>query len=539
MIQPINFTNKQNLHQTFRTSKNIEKTINNYDILKTEKQKTSNNHILWYSLVSITTITFTGIAFNKIKMKNIRKKLDEMKLYPKDIEYRKKILSELGIDKNKFYKLRSIIGIEELKSKMEVISKDIKNFLPGEKSYRADGEAIFPSKENVKSAKFTANLHTHTIYSDGKFTIQELLEQAAKYGNERVKKLGKNNPFYIAITDHDTLQGCKEAINIILKNPKKYENLRLVLGIENTTVANYPHILKGPVDIHLISYAINPFDKSLNDYFNKKIEINKSNISKALDYANNEFKDLLQKTDCKYSFEDFTKLDLALKYGLKSADLYTKDYLQFKLIFSECVENNKVLSKFLKKNKIKMDYTSPIPMIGKNLDYSRGQKYYEYYFEAIKDYIKNLASKNDYKLIEKQLNTIPQELYTALNEFETSVSNTNSKLHVPRVEFPQFEEAVNFLKNQENCVLGIAHPGVAFPFANLKNSETTIRFYDELYRDFKKFGGDKAYYAEDNYAAYFKKNEPVAKELSKISNNYGLKKIGGLDTHIKDIFSSK
>ena len=144
MIQPINFTNKQNLHQTFRTSKNIEKTINNYDILKTEKQKTSNNHILWYSLASITTITFTGIAFNKIKMKNIRKKLDEMKLYPKDIEYRKKILSELGIDKNKFYKLRSIIGIEELKSKMEVISKDIKNFLPGEKSYRADGEAIFP-----------------------------------------------------------------------------------------------------------------------------------------------------------------------------------------------------------------------------------------------------------------------------------------------------------------------------------------------------------------------------------------------------------
>ena len=94
MIQPINFTNKQNLHQTFRTSKNIEKTINNYDILKTEKQKTSNNHILWYSLVSITTITFTGIAFNKIKMKNICKKLDEMKLYPKDIEYRKKILSE-------------------------------------------------------------------------------------------------------------------------------------------------------------------------------------------------------------------------------------------------------------------------------------------------------------------------------------------------------------------------------------------------------------------------------------------------------------
>ena len=56
---------------------------------------------------------------------------------------------------------------------------------------------------------------------------------------------------------------------------------------------------------------------------------------------------------------------------------------------------------------------------------------------------------------------------------------------------------------------------------------------------FKKFGGDKAYYAEDNYAAYLKKNEPVAKELSKISNNYGLKKIGGLDTHIKDIFSSK
>ena len=65
-------------------------------------------------------------------------------------------------------------------------------------------------------------LHTHTTYSDGIFTPQQLVEKAVNAG---VKAL--------AITDHDTLNGWDEAIAAA----KDY-NMEIVPGVELSTVYN-------------------------------------------------------------------------------------------------------------------------------------------------------------------------------------------------------------------------------------------------------------------------------------------------------------
>ncbi|WP_319420736.1 PHP domain-containing protein [Pleurocapsa sp. FMAR1] len=65
-------------------------------------------------------------------------------------------------------------------------------------------------------------LHTHTTYSDGILTPQQLVERAAKAG---VKAL--------AITDHDTLQGWDEAIAAATPH-----NMEIVPGVELSTVHN-------------------------------------------------------------------------------------------------------------------------------------------------------------------------------------------------------------------------------------------------------------------------------------------------------------
>ena len=65
-------------------------------------------------------------------------------------------------------------------------------------------------------------LHTHTTYSDGILTPQQLVERAAQNG---VKAL--------AITDHDTLHGWNEAISAA----KSY-NIEIVPGVELSTVHN-------------------------------------------------------------------------------------------------------------------------------------------------------------------------------------------------------------------------------------------------------------------------------------------------------------
>jgi len=85
--------------------------------------------------------------------------------------------------------------------------------------------------ENVKDGTFSINLHIHTQYSDGDFSVQELLDQTAKYADYRLTK-GYSDPVIISVTDHDTLSGTKEALKIIAEDPEKYKNISFVTGIE-------------------------------------------------------------------------------------------------------------------------------------------------------------------------------------------------------------------------------------------------------------------------------------------------------------------
>ena len=63
------------------------------------------------------------------------------------------------------------------------------------------------------------DLHNHTNYSDGVCTPKELLELAVK-----------NNVDIFALTDHDSVFGCEEILNL-----SKNYNTRVILGLELST----------------------------------------------------------------------------------------------------------------------------------------------------------------------------------------------------------------------------------------------------------------------------------------------------------------
>lgn len=99
----------------------------------------------------------------------------------------------------------------------------------------------------VKSGQFKANLHVHTQYSDGEMSIKELLDLS--------EDIAKTNPEFItAITDHDTIDGDKEASKFI----ENYTYANICLGVEFSTIAiNFPKQPK-PLQVHLLVYGINP-----------------------------------------------------------------------------------------------------------------------------------------------------------------------------------------------------------------------------------------------------------------------------------------
>ncbi|MGL4654124.1 PHP domain-containing protein [Cetobacterium sp.] len=94
------------------------------------------------------------------------------------------------------------------------------------------------------------DLHTHTTYSDGTFTVDELLKRA--------KYIGLTG---ISITDHDTMEGVSEAKNIA-------ENLDLdfISGIEFSCSCD-------GYEIHILGYLL---DEKSEKLASKLIELKKA-----------------------------------------------------------------------------------------------------------------------------------------------------------------------------------------------------------------------------------------------------------------------
>lgn len=97
------------------------------------------------------------------------------------------------------------------------------------------------------------DLHVHTIYSDGEHTPLEVLDICNKRGIST-----------IAITDHNSMEGSKQAI---ANNP--YDHIKVISGIELS--AKYD--VKG-ANLHILGYGMDLYNKELNEVTNAVMQDN-------------------------------------------------------------------------------------------------------------------------------------------------------------------------------------------------------------------------------------------------------------------------
>ena len=168
-----------------------------------------------------------------------------------DLEYKKAILKKSHNLTYTLEALRPIMGPEEL-------TEFIKN-------NDSNPQIYTPSIDNRYDGTFRANLHMHTTNSDGKATVQDRFDFAQNYAQKHIK----DGYMLIAITDHNTVLGAKEAVRILEKNKGKYDKIRVVPGIEIFTEYKRSEVVNEPVQIHVLTWCINPYDEFLNIEFYK------------------------------------------------------------------------------------------------------------------------------------------------------------------------------------------------------------------------------------------------------------------------------
>lgn len=94
--------------------------------------------------------------------------------------------------------------------------------------------------------KVEVDLHLHTNFSDGKYSVEEVIQKAI---DKKIK--------IISITDHDTLEGVEIANQIAEKN-----------GIQNIPGVEVSSEIEGQ-EIHILGYFINTHNSDLKFYLKK------------------------------------------------------------------------------------------------------------------------------------------------------------------------------------------------------------------------------------------------------------------------------
>ena len=154
----------------------------------------------------------------------------------------------------------------EKNNDFEILSIDLKNILSYIKNYSSENprakyfqeDLLLVLKYYFETRKKLIDLHTHSIYSDGELSPEELIKLAKE------KNIGT-----IALTDHDTIAG-----NLYLQKHGFFidKEIRVIPGIELS--AKVP---KGRM--HILGYNIDLFNPALN---NKMKELQNNSLNSVL-----------------------------------------------------------------------------------------------------------------------------------------------------------------------------------------------------------------------------------------------------------------
>lgn len=379
------------------------------------------------------------------------------------------------------------MGILNEKDFIEIIpSLSEKAFKPGE---RAEAD-ILDSHDfrYVESGEFKANLHVHTKYSDGTAEVEELLNCGEKIGK-------KSNGFILAITDHDTIDGIKEAYEIY--NKKSFPHLDLCLGLEISTVGvDFPN-QKKPVPIHLLVYGLNPYDEKLIEFLNDK-------RNKKLALAKETINELNKSLPYNFTLEEAAKVHGMVAKGQDEVAHPMKKYTSGKILLSHYFPN--------------ADFSYEKPVKAFKYLFKSGEPYHKIYKKALEKYTGC------------ELPDIPDEIEKQIQKAREIYLKAHPTVGNKIDGFAYFDETVEFITTLESGVMSVAHPA--------RSKAYTDEFYTYLFEHFKQYGKDKALFYEGYYRSY--EGEYPARWLEKIdaaAQKFNLLKTGGLDSHGKDVIT--
>ncbi len=454
-----------------------------------------------------------------------------MEAFPDDFAYIKNLAKHMGIKEGEEYKLNSVMGKSQLQKLLD-------EFTPADFSIGKDFDG-------ARNMTFRVNLHNHTTASDGKLTVEQFLEQARKYADRIAQNTQSDDkpPFTIAITDHDTLDGCRDALNILAADPEKYKNLKVVLGSEISVSNCDSEIVSRPLNFELVGYCQNPYDEKLVKILDNIQQTRQKNVEQFLEKITDKFPEF------NLNIDEAKEFHANLRTMRTNGVLYLAgDYARFKIALTEYVKR---INEILPDDTEKLSADKLFKQFGENYYYRMdafGERNIPEYFQkhGLKDY-----------LIEKGLWTeenaqdFEQIFKTDLKDKEDFITQTVKE------SLPTLHDRKQYSINPEDIFeattdgfYGFAHPAIIdFASDNISPARKKLceekmfasheNLVYEIFNSLKQIGKEKFYASEINYQSYPQNADKKWMDFMKTiadNPNLNLKYTGGIDAHKPSIF---
>lgn len=365
-----------------------------------------------------------------------------------------------------------------------------KDFLKLCKSTKLENYVLSP--ENLNNKIFTSDLHSHSNHSDGWGSVSNLLDEVARYADELHEKTGQK--FNFALTDHDRVSGIREANEIIKNNPEKFKNLNFIPGVELSFSFNSNNQVKSG---EILAYFIDPNSKSMQTL----VEDLNQNRQKMITDCIKKLGDGFSRSDLDDYFlnHDGETFAYNLHYRLRN-------YAQIKNRVNQIAKNtNKDPNELYKKlmdgyvfgsSRVAKPFVSP---------------------DGFDKYLKRLNMGTETNMIDENINKICDEFFPKIVDGKVTSNTENS-----------FEKIIDTLKDDNNVILGFAHPYF---------TAEQMTDYKKEFSGLLKYAKGKVKLTENYHQAYSSK---IPKDKIEAINQYLLKQnlipIGGRDNHCTSFF---
>lgn len=359
-------------------------------------------------------------------------------------------------------------------------------------------ENFIASVENMSNGTFLADLHSHSNFSDGRISVQELMEQAAAYGDKVNSINGKK--FIFALSDHDGIEGVKEALKLIAENPEKYKNVKFVPASELSFIEHCSEkssrFKKYQSDVQMpemLIYNINPFSKNTEEYLSNLYAKRKSQVVSMINKANTD------NAGYNFSLDEYTELlDKSKgKYYLLNQHWNVHNYLQLKTRLVDIAREQK----------------------------KDEQTFFEETVRALK--AENQTPNGLSKYLEtNNIETTTPETYERITNLSHEFFPKNKNGVAVSAYENNFDDIVNFAL-KEHAYLGFAHPG--FTMQNFSEEECFNKMRSYIMRS-----KGTLRFAEKFHQAYPFGDSISREELAKyykVLDRFNLFNFGGRDNH--------